>query len=218
MGLRVCGLISGLPQPASSDFARWVRWFDWWLGVARFLAANCVVLLQRFRCLFCVVHATFEIDGGAFEKYQEARVCRVWMPMQNGHASSFNCLLVDHEGGAIQGSSKARDAEFFNINIIEGCYVEIKDFYTYENRAANVVDHEAIIHLKSDTKIVHLDYAKHDVPRYHFNLTDFAHVLTKGRGSRILTAIQPIEKILVQGHRLEDKKEFIIENIRYFHC
>ena len=27
----------------------------------RFLAANCVVLLQRFRCLFCVVHATFEV-------------------------------------------------------------------------------------------------------------------------------------------------------------
>ncbi|KAG5222160.1 replication protein DNA-binding [Salix suchowensis] len=151
----------------------------------------------------------------------QARVCRVWMSMQNGHTSSFNCLLVDHQDGAIQGSSKARDAEFFNVNIIEGCYIEIKDFYTYENRAANVVDHEAIIDLKSDTKIVHLDSVKHDVPRYHFNLTDFAHVLTKGRGSRILTdvlgrlkAIQPIEKILVQGHRLEDKKEFIIENIR----
>ena len=35
MGVRVCGLISGSSQPVSSDFARWVRWFYWWLGVAR---------------------------------------------------------------------------------------------------------------------------------------------------------------------------------------
>ncbi|KAJ6677619.1 hypothetical protein OIU85_008217 [Salix viminalis] len=94
-------------------------------------------------------------------------------------------------GGAIQGSSKSRDAEFFNLNIVEGCYIEIKDFYTYENRASNiVVDHEAVIDLKSDTKITHLDSLKHDVPRYYFNLIDFGHVLTKGMGSRILTEIQ----------------------------
>ena len=48
---------------------------------------------------------------------------------------------------------------------------------------------------------------------HHFtNLSIILDVL--GR----LKAIQPIEKILVQGHRLEDKKEFIVENIRYFHC
>ena len=95
------------------------------------------------------------------------------------------------QGGAIQGSSKARDATLFKVNIIEGSYIEIKDFYTYENRATNiVVDHQAIIDLKSDTKIVHLDSVKHEVPRYHFHLTDFAHVLTKGKGSRILTGIK----------------------------
>lgn len=39
---------------------------------------------------------------------------------------------------------------------------------------------------------MHLDSVKHDVPRYHFNLTDFAHVLTKGRGSRVLTGMTKI--------------------------
>ena len=53
-----------------------------------------------------------------------------------------------------------------------------------------MVDHEEIIDLKSDTKITHLDSVKHDVPRYHFHLIDFAHVLTKGIGSRILTGMQ----------------------------
>ena len=64
----------------------------------------------------------------------------------------------------------------------------------YENRGVNiVVDHEAIIDLKSDTKIIHLDSVTHDVPRYHFNLIDFAHVLTKGKGSRILTGMTKIQ-------------------------
>ena len=83
-----------------------------------------------------------------------------------------------------------RDATFFNLHIIEGSYVEIKNFYTYENRYTNVVvNHEAIIDLKSDTKITHLDSVKHDVPRYYFHLIDFAHVLSKGKGSRILTGL-----------------------------
>nr|XP_034915104.1 replication protein A 70 kDa DNA-binding subunit B-like [Populus alba] len=151
-----------------------------------------------------------------------ARVCRVWIPKQNGQATNFNCLFVDREGGAIQGSAKSRDAAHFSSIIIEGGYYEVKNFYTFENRYMNVVvGHEAVVDLKSDTKVTHLNSPPLSIPRYYFNFTDFAHVLNKEKGSRLLTdvlgrlkAIQPIEKILVRGQTLEDKREFILENIR----
>nr|XP_034919245.1 replication protein A 70 kDa DNA-binding subunit D-like [Populus alba] len=84
-----------------------------------------------------------------------------------------------------------------------------------------VVGHEAVVDLKSDTKVTRLNSPPLSIPRYYFNFTDFAHVLNKEKGSRLLTdvlgrlkAIQPIEKILVRGQTLEDKREFILENIR----
>ncbi|XP_061986220.1 replication protein A 70 kDa DNA-binding subunit D-like isoform X2 [Populus nigra] len=151
-----------------------------------------------------------------------ARVCRVWIPKQNGQATNFNCLFVNREGGTIQGSAKSRDVAHFSSIITEGDYYEVKNFYTFENRYMNiVVSHEAVIDLKSDTKVTHLNSLPLSIPRYYFNFMDFTHVLNKGKESRLLTdvlgrlkAIQPIEKILVRGQTLEDKREFILENIR----
>ncbi|XP_011015653.1 PREDICTED: uncharacterized protein LOC105119224 [Populus euphratica] len=135
----------------------------------------------------------------------QARVCRVWIPKQNGQATNFNCLFVNRKGDAIQGSAKTRDAGHFASIITEGDYYEVKNFYTFENQYMNiVVSHEVVIDLKSDTKVTHLDSVPLSIPRYYFNFTDFTHVLKKGKESQLLTdvlsrlkAIQSIEKILV---------------------
>ena len=62
------------------------------------------------------------------------------------------------KGGAIQGSTKTIDAAHFASIITEGDYYEVKNFYTFENRYMNtVISHEAVIDLKSDTKVTRLD-------------------------------------------------------------
>ncbi|XP_073260150.1 uncharacterized protein [Populus alba] len=50
-----------------------------------------------------------------------------------------------------------------------------------------VVGHEAVIDLKSDTKVTRLNSLPLSIPRYYFNFTDFAHILNKEKGSRLLT-------------------------------
>ena len=61
-------------------------------------------------------------------------------------------------GNAIQGSAKYRDTVHFASIITEGDYYEVKNFYTFENRYMNiVVSYEAVINLKSDTKVTRLD-------------------------------------------------------------
>jgi replication factor A1 len=98
------------------------------------------------------------------------------------------CLI--NKGGAIQGSAKSRDAAHFSSIITEGEYYEVKNFYTFENRYMNaVVGHEAVIDLKSDTKVTRLNSPPLSIPRYYFNFTDFAHILNKEKGSRLLTGI-----------------------------
>ncbi|KAI9400982.1 hypothetical protein POPTR_001G062301v4 [Populus trichocarpa] len=118
-----------------------------------------------------------------------ARACRVWIAKFNGQPSSFNCVFVDNQGGAIQALAKTRDLPTFAATIIEGNHYEIKGFYTYENTVVNTVAaHDAVIDLKSNTKI-----------------TDVL-----GR----LKALQPLEQVMVRGQTLENKREFMIENIR----
>ncbi|KAI9400981.1 hypothetical protein POPTR_001G062301v4 [Populus trichocarpa] len=151
-----------------------------------------------------------------------ARACRVWIAKFNGQPSSFNCVFVDNQGGAIQALAKTRDLPTFAATIIEGNHYEIKGFYTYENTVVNTVAaHDAVIDLKSNTKITGIEAITPHVPRYYFNFIDYAHILTKSKGSRILTdvlgrlkALQPLEQVMVRGQTLENKREFMIENIR----
>ena len=93
-------------------------------------------------------------------------------------------------GNAIQGSAKYRDTVHFASIITEGDYYEVKNFYTFENRYMNtVVSYEAVINLKSDTKVTRLNSPPLSIPRYYFNFTDFAHILNKEKGSRLPTGI-----------------------------
>ena len=94
------------------------------------------------------------------------------------------------QGNAIQGSAKGKDIQLFATSIIEGDYYQISGFYTFENRYTNsVVAHEAVIDLKSDTKVARLNPLTPQVPRHYFKFIDFAHLLTKGKGSRTLTGM-----------------------------
>ena len=96
---------------------------------------------------------------------------------------------------AIQGSAKGKDIQLFATSIIEGDYYQINGFYTYENRYTNfVVAHEVVIDLKSDTKIARLNPLTPQVPRHYFNFIDFAHLLTKEKGSRTLTGMNNNKK------------------------
>jgi len=61
-------------------------------------------------------------------------------------------FYFSQQGGAIQGSAKAKDIAYFASNITEGDYLEIKSFYTYVNRYVNTVaNHDTIIDLKKLT-------------------------------------------------------------------
>lgn len=161
-----------------------------------------------------------EIKKYNFYPSLQARACRVWIAKFNGQPRSFNCVFVDNQGGAIQGLAKARDLQTFASTIIEGNHYEIERFYTYENIVANTVTaHDAVIDLKSDTKITAIEPIQPYVPRYYFNFIDYAHLITKSKGSRILTdvlgrlkALQPLEQVMVRGQMLENKREFMLEN------
>uniref|UniRef100_A0A2K1ZPE8 Uncharacterized protein n=1 Tax=Populus trichocarpa TaxID=3694 RepID=A0A2K1ZPE8_POPTR len=165
--------------------------------------------------------------GNRIKKYNfypslRARACRVWIAKFNGQPSSFNCVFVENQGGAIQALAKTRDLPTFAATIIEGNHYEIKGFYTYENRAVNTVAaHDAVIDLKSNTKIIGIEAITPYVPRYYFNFIDYTHILTKSKVSRTLTdvlgrlkALQPLEQVMVRGQTLENKREFMLENIR----
>ena len=58
-----------------------------------------IIHISLFFLLFCRLMAVplKNIKKYLFYPLIQARVCRFWMPMQNGHTSSFNCLLVDHQ-------------------------------------------------------------------------------------------------------------------------
>ncbi|KAJ6971640.1 hypothetical protein NC653_032229 [Populus alba x Populus x berolinensis] len=163
-----------------------------------------------------------EIKKYNFYPSLRARACRVWIAKFNGQPSSFNCVFVDNQGGAIQAVAKTRDLPTFAAIVIEGNHYEIKGFYTYENRAVNTVAaHDAVIDLKSNTKITGIEAITPFVPRYYFNFIDYAHIMTKSKSSRILTdvlgrlkALQPLEQVMVRGQTLENKIEFMLENIR----
>uniref|UniRef100_A0A6N2LHF7 Replication protein A 70 kDa DNA-binding subunit B/D first OB fold domain-containing protein n=1 Tax=Salix viminalis TaxID=40686 RepID=A0A6N2LHF7_SALVM len=117
-----------------------------------------------------------------------ARICRVWIPTLNGQNSSFNCLFVDATGNAIQASAKGKNIQTFAALIIEGDYYQICGFYTFENKYTNsVVAHEAVIDLKSDTKVTRIDPITPPIPRHYFNFIDFAHLMTTGKRSGVLT-------------------------------
>uniref|UniRef100_A0A2K2AZJ5 Uncharacterized protein n=1 Tax=Populus trichocarpa TaxID=3694 RepID=A0A2K2AZJ5_POPTR len=134
----------------------------------------------------------------------------------------FHTRATVYQGGVIQALAKTRDLLTFAATIIEGNHYEIKGFYTYENRVVNTVTvHDAVIDLKSNTKITGIEAITPHVPRYYFNFIDYAHILTKSKGSRILTdvlgrlkALQPLEQVMVCGQTLENKREFMLENIR----
>jgi len=101
-----------------------------------------------------------------------------------------NYCLFFSKGNAIQGSTKFRDTAHFASIITKGGYYEVKNFYTFENQYINtVVSHEAVIDLKSDTKVTRLDSLPLSIPRYYFNFTDFTHVFNKGKESRLLTSV-----------------------------
>uniref|UniRef100_A0A6N2MFD4 ATP-dependent DNA helicase n=1 Tax=Salix viminalis TaxID=40686 RepID=A0A6N2MFD4_SALVM len=128
---------------------------------------------------------------------------------------------LSSKGNAIQASAKGKNIEPFVASIIEGDYYQVYGFYTFENRYTNsVVSHEAIIDLKSDTKVAKIDPMTPPIPRHYFNFIDFAHLFTTGRQSGVLTdvlgrlkGVQPLEQIMVRGQDLTDTREFIIENI-----
>ena len=70
-----------------------------------------------------------------------------------------------NNGGAMQGSAKSRDVAHFSSIITEGEYYEVKNFYTFENRYMNVVvGYEAVIDLKSDTKVNRLNSLPLSIP------------------------------------------------------
>uniref|UniRef100_A0A6N2LTF1 ATP-dependent DNA helicase n=1 Tax=Salix viminalis TaxID=40686 RepID=A0A6N2LTF1_SALVM len=87
-----------------------------------------------------------------------------------------------------QASAKGRNIQPFAASIIEGDYYEVCGFYTFENRYTNsVVAHEAVIDLKSDTKVTRIDPMTPPIPRHYFTFIDFAHLLTTGKRSGVLT-------------------------------
>jgi hypothetical protein len=50
-----------------------------------------------------------------------------------------------------------------------------------------VTAHDTVIDLKSNTKIAPIEAIQPSVPRYYFNFIDYAHIMTKSKGSRVLT-------------------------------
>lgn len=61
----------------------------------------------------------------------------------------------------------------------------------FEKRYTNtVVDHESVIVLKPDLKIARLETFVPVIPRCYFKLTNFAYVLTKAKGLRLLAGMQ----------------------------
>uniref|UniRef100_A0A6N2K7H5 DUF223 domain-containing protein n=1 Tax=Salix viminalis TaxID=40686 RepID=A0A6N2K7H5_SALVM len=134
----------------------------------------------------------------------------------------LGCCFVEIKRNAIQASAKGKNVQSFAASIIKGDYYQISGFYTFENRYTNsVVAHEVIIDLKFDTKVTRLNPLTPLVPRHHFNFIDFAHMLTTGKRSGVLTdvlgrlkAIQPLEQIMVRSQDMTDKREFILENLR----
>ena len=92
------------------------------------------------------------------------------------------------QGDAIQASAKGKNIQTFAASIIEGDYYEVCGFYTFENRYTNsVVAHEAVIDLKSDTKIIKIDPMTPPIRRHYFTFIDFAHLLTTAKRSGVLT-------------------------------
>ena len=71
--------------------------------------------------------------------------------------SALNCHYF-LKGGAIQGSSKARDVAHFTSAIVEGLYYEVKGLYTSENKSTNIViDNDVVVELKSNVKTKAID-------------------------------------------------------------
>uniref|UniRef100_A0A6N2NIF6 Rubredoxin-like domain-containing protein n=1 Tax=Salix viminalis TaxID=40686 RepID=A0A6N2NIF6_SALVM len=92
------------------------------------------------------------------------------------------------KGNAIQASAKGKNIQAFAASIVEGHYYQVCGFYTFENRYTNsIVAHEAVIDLKSDTKVTRIDPITPPIPRHYFNFIDFAHLMTTGRRSVVLT-------------------------------
>ncbi|KAG5241489.1 replication protein DNA-binding [Salix suchowensis] len=100
----------------------------------------------------------------SFYQSLRGRVCHVWI-LLNG-----------------------KNIQPFAASIIEGDYYQVCGFYTFENRYTNyVVAHEAVIDLKSDTKVTRIDPMTPPIPRHYFIFIDFAHLLTMGKRSGVLT-------------------------------
>ena len=99
----------------------------------------------------------------------------------------INFTLIQQHN-AIQASTKGKNIQAFPASIVEGDYYEVCGFYTFENRYTNsVVAHEAVIDLKSDTKVTRIDPITPPIPRHYFNFIDFAHLMTTGKRSGVLT-------------------------------
>ena len=97
-------------------------------------------------------------------------------------------FILIQQGNAIQASAKGRNIQPFAASIIEGDYYQVCGFYTFENKYTNsVVAHEAVIDLKSDTKVTRIDPMTPPISRHYFTFIDFTHLLTTGRRSGLLT-------------------------------
>ena len=92
------------------------------------------------------------------------------------------------QGNAIQASAKGKNIQAFAASIIDGDYYEVCGFYTFENKYTNsVIAHEAVIDLKSDTKVTKIAPIIPPIPRHYFNFIDFAHLMTTRKRSGVLT-------------------------------
>ncbi|KAL9382280.1 hypothetical protein Peur_025315 [Populus x canadensis] len=67
---------------------------------------------------------------------------------------------------------------------------EIKKYHFYPSLRARVfAAHDAIIDLKSNTKIAAIEPIQPYIPRYYFKFIDYANIITNSKGSRILTGL-----------------------------
>uniref|UniRef100_A0A6N2MVB9 Uncharacterized protein n=2 Tax=Salix viminalis TaxID=40686 RepID=A0A6N2MVB9_SALVM len=117
-GFVSCGLLND--TNCCQEFVASFVLFTQLLSCGLLIVANCCQEFVASFVLFTPLLRLMAVPLKNIKKYLfypfiQARVCRIWIPMQNGHTSSFNCLLVDHQVGPYKDHPK-QEMQNFSIS------------------------------------------------------------------------------------------------------
>ncbi|KAJ4813957.1 Replication protein A 70 kDa DNA-binding subunit A [Rhynchospora pubera] len=128
-----------------------------------------------------------------------ARVLKIWQAIdtKNNNVWGMNFVLLDKEGGAIQGVMPIHIYRRMEVDFVEGNICEIGRFTVehIKNSGFRTVKHDFTIYFSAQTYATQLAPNLHDIPACYF---DFKHL--EDIGTKITDEKQPIDVIGKVSH------------------